>query len=308
VIVPARNEAHGIGDVVRAVRAQQAAGVEVEVIVVDDGSTDATARRAAEAGARVVRRRAGRGNPGAARNLGARVASGDPLVFLDADCVPAPGWLRALLAAHERGATVVGGSLDAPPRLPATARCDHYCGSYHVHPRRPAGPVPNHPPANLSVRAAAFRGTRGFTEAFPIADGHEELGWQAELGRAGVAIHFEPAAVVHHRNRAGIGNLMRRNYRWGYSALESKAAAGGVRFAAAYRHPRLLIAAGVPLALAHTAYTLGCWLRVRTFEPMLMLPLLLAARLAYAAGFAVGGVRWLRRRNNGLPAEHPRWR
>ncbi len=145
VIIPAHNEAEFIPRVIRAVLAQPPAEAELEVIVVDDGSTDGTPQAARAAGARVLELAGTGGNPAAARNRGAAAAGGDPLIFLDADCIPGEGWLAAILAAHERGATVVGGALDLPPGLPATARCDYYCGWYLVHSRRPAGPVPHHP-------------------------------------------------------------------------------------------------------------------------------------------------------------------
>lgn len=306
VVIPARNEAGGIVRTLDAVRAQQLSGVEIELLVVDDGSTDATGELARGAGAEVLRLE-GAGNPAAARNRGAEAARGDPIVFLDADCAPAEGWLAALLAAHEAGEVVVGGALDLPPGLPASARCDHYCGAYHVHPRRRGAYVPNHTPANLSVRREAFLRTAGFTERLPVADGHEELGWQAELLRQGVRIRFEPRAVARHHNRPGLANLLRRNYRWGYSALESKAETGATRLQWLHRHPVLVVAAGGPFAVAHAAYTLGCWVRAGMLEPVLMLPAVLAARAAYAGGMVVGGVRWLRRR--GAPSLHrPRWR
>src|SRR5262245_42035112 len=117
VIIPARNEAAFIPRVVQAVIDQRPAGVDLEVIVVDDGATDGTADAARGAGARVLELQGAGGNPAAARNRGAAAATGDPLIFLDSDCVPAAGWLSALLAAHERGATVVGGALDLPPGL-----------------------------------------------------------------------------------------------------------------------------------------------------------------------------------------------
>jgi glycosyltransferase involved in cell wall biosynthesis len=308
VIIPARNEGRGIGELVRRVLEQATDRMRVEVVLVDDGSTDDTAAAAAAAGAVVVEmpgQNRGGGNPAVARNRGALAASGDPLVFLDADCTPAEGWLAHLLAAHERGADVVGGALDLPPGLPAMARCDYYGGWYHVHSRRPAGEVPNHPPGNLSVRRAVFLRTTGFTEQQPIAYAHEELAWQAEVRRAGGRIEFEPRAVVHHRNRPGFGNLLRRNYRWGFSAIESKAPTGAARQAWIYRHPALLVAASLPLALGSTLYIVWCWLRARVFEPVLMLPVLLAARLAYSAGLAAGGIRWIR--GAAAVEVRPRW-
>lgn len=309
VVIPARNEAASIRRTLEAVRAQLCPGAEVELIVVDDGSADATAAIAREAGARVVAADAPGGNPGAARNRGAAAASGDPIVFLDADCVPADGWLKTLLAAHAGGEVVVGGSLALPPKLPFSARCDYYGSAFHVHPRRPAGYVLNHTPANLSVRRAAFGATTGFTERGPVADGHEELGWQAELERAGQAIRFEPTAMVFHYNRPGFGNLMRRNYRWAYSAIESKATSGAVRFAWLYRHPRLLTLASGPLTIAQLFYILGCWLRAgMVADPLLTLPGVLLGRLAYAAGTTVGGLRWLNRGPDEPQPHRSRWR
>ena len=308
VVIPARNEAGGIGELVRDVLAQRPAGMELEVIVVDDGSSDPTVGRARAAGATVLELGAGSdsGNPALARNRGAAIAGGDPIVFLDADCTPRPGWLDRLLAAHEAGADVVGGSLDLPPGLPAMARCDYYCGWYHVHSRRRPGEVPNHPPGNLSVRRATFARSGGFTERQPVAYAHEELAWQAEVRRGGGSIRFEPAAVVYHHNRPGFGNLLRRNYRWGYSAIESKAQSGAARQAWIYRYPGLLVAGSVPLALGSTAYILWCWLQVRVLEPLLMLPAVLAARLAYSVGLVAGGIRWMRH-GEAAEAARARW-
>lgn len=306
MIIPARNEARGIGDLVRAVAKQSVEDREIEVIVVDDASTDGTGREAASAGARVVRLDDGPGNPALARNRGARSAMGDPLVFLDADCRPAPDWLATLLAGHESGADVVGGSLDLPAGLPPSARCDYYCGWYHVHSRRPRGEVPNHPPGNLSVTRSEFEATGGWTEQQPIAYAHEELAWQAEIRGRGGRILFEPEAVVYHYNRPGFRNLIRRNYRWGFSAIESKATTGAARQAWVYRHAVLLVIGSLPLAVGTTLYVVGCWLRAGVFEPLWMLPGVLAARLSYSAGLVVGGVRWLRF-GAAAPETRPRW-
>ena len=296
VVIPARNEARAIAGVIHAVQAQSHPGLALEIIVVDDGSDDDTAAVARLAGALVLELEqwTDGGNPARARNCGAAMATGDPIIFLDADCTPTTGWLPRLLAAHDAGAAVVGGALDLPQRLPITARCDYYCGWYHVHSRRRAGTVPNHPPGNLSVRRQVFAASAGFTEQQPIAYAHEELAWQAEIRRRGGRIVFDPQAIVHHYNRPGFRNLLRRNYRWGYSAIESKAPTGAARLAGVYRYPALLVAASLPLALGTTAYIAWCWIRAGVLEPVLMLPAVLAARLAYSAGLAAGAVRWMR--------------
>ena len=89
VLIPAYNEAESIGDVVRSV-AQ--AGDWLEILVIDDGSDDATAARAREAGADVLQHPYNKGN-GAAVKTGLRQASGEFILIIDAD-----GQHRAALA------------------------------------------------------------------------------------------------------------------------------------------------------------------------------------------------------------------
>jgi mycofactocin glycosyltransferase len=106
VVIPARNAAATIGDVLAALAAQSPA--PAEVVVVDDGSSDATAAIAREAGARVVATGGGR-LAGGARNAGWDVATSPLLVFLDSDVVPSPGWGEgAARAAREFPGAIVG--------------------------------------------------------------------------------------------------------------------------------------------------------------------------------------------------------
>ncbi len=81
VVIPAYNEADAIGGVVSALAS---AGPWQEIIVVDDGSADATAARAAEAGATVVRHPYNKGN-GAAVKSGIRRATGEFVMIIDGD-------------------------------------------------------------------------------------------------------------------------------------------------------------------------------------------------------------------------------
>jgi glycosyltransferase involved in cell wall biosynthesis len=104
VVIPAFNEEQAIGEVVREVLSQHPWR---EVLVVDDGSSDRTAERAAEAGARVVRHPYNKGN-GAAVKTGIREAQGEVVLLLDADGQHPPEAAEALVRAVGDYDMVVG--------------------------------------------------------------------------------------------------------------------------------------------------------------------------------------------------------
>jgi glycosyltransferase involved in cell wall biosynthesis len=81
IVIPAMNEEHAIGAVVNEL---QAAAAWREILVIDDGSIDATGARAAAAGARVIRHPYNKGN-GAAVKTGIRSATGEFVLIIDAD-------------------------------------------------------------------------------------------------------------------------------------------------------------------------------------------------------------------------------
>ena len=108
IILPAKNEAEGLRGTLPALRV---AYPDAEIIVVDDGSTDDTARVAREAGASVLSSPYSMGN-GAAIKRGARAARGEILVFMDADGQHGAAHVRALLDKLGEGYDMVVGARD----------------------------------------------------------------------------------------------------------------------------------------------------------------------------------------------------
>ncbi len=108
IVVPAYDEAARLGSTLDQIAAYHA-GIDVEVIVVDDGSRDATAAIAAAAGARVLRHAINRGK-GAAVRTGVLAATGDRVLVCDADLATPIEAVARLDAALDAGADLAIGS------------------------------------------------------------------------------------------------------------------------------------------------------------------------------------------------------
>ena len=113
IVVPAFNEerllGHSLSQISRAAKAFEPVGWETELIVCDNNSTDQTAQIAREAGATVVFEPINQ--IARARNRGASVATGDWLIFVDADSHPSPELFADVANAITSGKSVAGGAI-----------------------------------------------------------------------------------------------------------------------------------------------------------------------------------------------------
>jgi mycofactocin glycosyltransferase len=238
---------HG-GDVaaLRASLAEVAA-----VVVVDDGSPVPVP------GARVRHPRP-RG-PAAARNAGWPLAGTELVAFLDADCLPAPGWLAPLLA-HFTDPAVVA----VAPRIASTAGPSALARYESVRSPLDLGPLPGPvrpgsrtsylPTAALVLRRTALAAAGGFTESLRYGE-DVDLVWR--LVAAGGAVRYEPAATVWHPPRPDLAAWLRQRYGYGTSAAPLAARHGSavapVRVSRWSAAAWVLAAAGHPAAGALTA-------------------------------------------------------
>lgn len=212
VVIPAWNAAASIGGAVKAALDQRGVEGAIEVIVVDDGSTDGTAEAAERAGARVVRRE--NGGPAAARNRGWREAKGDLIFFTDADCVPRPDWVARLLpAVREESVGAAGGSYAAVNPDPFLAACvQEEIVLRHLRLPREVRFLGSF---NLAVPRRVLEETGGFDEKYRRASGEDnDLSYRIRKG--GYRLLFEREALVAHRHPERIGRYLKEQARHGY--------------------------------------------------------------------------------------------
>jgi len=194
VVIPALNEAQVISDCLRALHGQSYPHERFEVVIVDNGSTDATARIARESGATVMH--VAERSAYVARNAAIRATTGDYLAFTDADCVPVAVWIEELIAAESREQTgVVAGHIDyqmsfdslGNRMLIASRNKDVIRANVCIHRCAPTG--------NVMIRRRLFEQHGLFCEAAYGSD----IAMSKRLSGLGHPPVFAPEATVVHQ-------------------------------------------------------------------------------------------------------------
>ncbi|MEU3885202.1 glycosyltransferase family 2 protein [Streptomyces sp. NPDC029041] len=221
VVIPVRDGALTLPAQLQALASQTYRG-DWEVLVVDNGSTDATREVAEKSrlrlpGLRVVD--AGE-RPGEsyARNRGIAAARGDLITFCDADDVADPGWLAALAAAAP-DADLIGGSLDSSVLSPA------YTDEQPAPMTEQSDFLPFARGANCAVWKDVLTTIGGWDERYRGGGEDMDLSWRAHL--CGYRVRYTHDARMHYRLRAELSSLARQKWNYGRS---------GARLYAAYRH------------------------------------------------------------------------
>jgi glycosyltransferase involved in cell wall biosynthesis len=212
VIIPLYNARETIGDCLAAARAQTGFGPgELEIIVIDDGSTDGSADRAEGRCDRLIRLASNQG-AATARNVGASVAAADVLAFVDADVVLAPGALAALeRELKEGGADGAVGRYRARPAAPGVVSLYHNAFTRYHHDLSPRE-MDWFWGALGMVTKAAFTAAGGFDERYRGASAEDmELG--LALARAGARLRYCPEAEGAHAHRFNLKGMLQNDYR-----------------------------------------------------------------------------------------------
>jgi len=289
VVIPVKNGGDDLRRCLDGIAAQEL-DEELEVVVVDSGSTDGSVELARARGAVVHGIPAHEFSHGASRNRGARLAKGELLVFVSQDAYALDErWLERLSAPLRDEPSVAGVYGRQLPHAGARPPERYFLDFlYGAQPRRQRVAGPH----ELTMDTTLFSNVnaampRVMWERFPFVEDivmSEDQDWSRRVLLAGFTVVYEPAAVVRHSHNYTLGEAFRRFFDSGASA--DRAYLAGER-----ESVRALRAAAIRYARGELAWMWGTGQRrwipyAMVYETVKMVGLLLGAnhkRLPLAA-------------------------
>jgi glycosyltransferase involved in cell wall biosynthesis len=213
IIIPTFNGASRIGHCLDAI-VQHTAGRNVEILVVNDGSTDNTADVVQRySGVRLINQ--ANAGPAAARNRGALATCGTIILFTDDDCVPTPNWLDAMLEPFENPDVVGTKGVYRTRQKSLVARFVQieYEDKYRLMARLPDIDF-------IDTYSAAFRRDRflemaGYDTSFPLACA-EDVELSYRMSARGWKMKFAPNAIVYHIHPDTLSKYLKKKYKFAF--------------------------------------------------------------------------------------------
>jgi mycofactocin system glycosyltransferase len=218
IVVAVYNRAHEIAACIESLISLDYPASLREIIVVDDASSDQTAAVVRHFDVRLITLPQNRGQS-AARNAGARAATGQIIAFMDSDCTAGAGWLRELMPYFQDPRVVlIGGLVEGRDRRSHLDRYEMTHSPLNMGDKMRIGSTPYAdfyvPTCNMLVRKQAYLAAGGLDEDLRIGE-DVDLCWKMkELGHR---LMYIPAGKVHHRHRNQVWPSFKRRYDYGTS-------------------------------------------------------------------------------------------
>ena len=218
VIVPVYERHGDLEDCLRGLDSQIYPRESMEVLVVDDGSPHPPEGICAQHRCMLITSTPNRGQS-FCRNLGASLAKGDILAFLDSDCVPDPGWLTELVPYFDwDNLGAVGGSVEGFYRESVLDRYEHAFSSLSLGANTIMAADDETtfyiPTCNLLVRAAVYTALGGIREDLRVG---EDVDFCWRLRSEGHTLLYVNRGRVLHKHRNEPAQMLRRKAQYGSS-------------------------------------------------------------------------------------------
>ena len=217
VVIPVRNRPDEIRACLDSLVALDYPGARLEIIVVDDASTDETPAAVAAYGRGSVRLLAQKQHRGQSecRNVGARAGTGELVAFIDSDCIADAAWLRTLVRdLDDRAVVATGGSVREASPDGWLKRYEAAASPLHMGETAarvlPGSGVEFLPSCNVVVRKQVFLEAGGFDPSLRFGEDVDLIWRLCERGE----VRYRPGGVVWHENRGRLGSFLSNRVRY----------------------------------------------------------------------------------------------
>jgi glycosyltransferase involved in cell wall biosynthesis len=213
IIIPTFNGSSRIGNCLDALL-EQTAGRDVEIIVVNDGSTDDTVDVIGRYSTVVLINQSNAG-PASARNRGAMESKGKILLFTDDDCIAAPHWLNSMLEPFGDPAVVGAKGVYRTQQKSLIARFVQieYEDRYRL--MSAADSIDFIDTYSAAFRRERFLEMNGYDTSFPVACAEDaELSYR--MSNFGWKMKFAPTAIVYHTHPNTLLAYVKKKYKFAF--------------------------------------------------------------------------------------------
>ncbi len=226
IITPTFNRAKEIDLLIKSISNQTVTKNLFELIISDDGSTDATKnivekwQRESDFQIRYISQK--NGGPGLARNRGLEKSIGELILFIDSDCEAHPDWIRTILDYYEKyGFDAFGGPDGAKSDFtPLQKAIDYSMTSFLT-----TGGVRGHSENmiskfyprthNMGITRDIYASIGGFGE---LRHG-QDIEFSHRIMQSGAKIIFLREALVYHRRRSTMSQFSKQTFNWGVARI-----------------------------------------------------------------------------------------
>lgn len=218
IVIAVYNRSQDLYGCLESIKTLDYSQAKIEVIVVDDASTDESAAVARKFGAKVIVQSENHGQS-AARNRGAKEASGEILAFIDSDCVAHSGWLKDLVPYfQDRRYVLVGGYVDSWYHQTMLDRYEAAKSALNMGKQKIIGAGTHNvfyvPTCNVLILTDVYLQQGGLDESMRVG---EDVDFCWRLMKAGHSLIYVPQGKVMHKHRNQFLSCFKRRFDYGTS-------------------------------------------------------------------------------------------
>lgn len=218
IVIPVYNRSHDLRCCLESLNALDYPPSKLEVIVVDDASTDKSTSVAKEFNAKVIVQKYNQGQS-AARNRGVKEACGEIVAFIDSDCIADPHWLKELVPYfQDQRYALVGGYVDSYYQNSMLDRYESVKSALNMGKEKVVGAGNNAvfyvPTCNVLIRKDLYLKIGGLDENMRVGE-DVDLCWR--LMKSGNRLIYLPKGKVEHKHRNQFLSCFKRRFDYGTS-------------------------------------------------------------------------------------------